>query len=55
MKEVVVSEEEIAEYLFQGLIDLGYVPEESELDDIAMIIFEYFAELLDLEVMEDEE
>lgn len=42
--EIFVDEDELATYLFKGLIELGYLPSEDELDDIAMLVFEYLEE-----------
>jgi hypothetical protein len=40
-KEILVDEDELARFLFSTLIELGYVPTEDEIDDIAMVVFEY--------------
>jgi hypothetical protein len=40
-KEVLVDEEELANFLFKALTELGYVPKEDEVDDIVMLVFEY--------------
>jgi hypothetical protein len=44
-KELFVDEEELATYLFKGLIELGYLPTEDELEDIAALVFDYLDEL----------
>lgn len=43
-KEILVDEDELATYLFNGLIELGYIPTEDELDDVTMLVFEYLEE-----------
>lgn len=44
-KEIEIYESEIADYLFNQLIRLGYVPEEAEVDDLAMIFFDYLVQI----------
>lgn len=51
-KKIEIYESEIATYLFNQLIRLGYVPEEAEVDDLAMIFFDY---LIEIGVMDEEE
>lgn len=51
-KKIEIYESEIADYLFNQLIRLGYVPEEAEVDDLAMIFFDY---LIEIGVMDEEE
>jgi hypothetical protein len=43
-KEILVDEDELARFLYRNLLELGYVPSEDELDDIAMLVFEYLEE-----------
>ncbi|RDU36446.1 YozD family protein [Neobacillus piezotolerans] len=42
--EVIIDTEEIAEFFFQELIRRGFVPTESELEELADITFEYLLE-----------
>ena len=43
-KEILVDEVELATFLFTTLVELGYAPTEDEIDDIAMLVFEYLEE-----------
>lgn len=43
-REVFVDEDELATYLFKGLIELGYIPQEDELEDIVTLVFDYLEE-----------
>lgn len=58
-KPIEVYESEIADYLFNALIRLGYVPEEAEVDDLAMLFFDYLVQIGVIDEneieMEDEE
>lgn len=38
-KEILVDEDELANYLFTALIELGYAPTEDEVDDITVLVF----------------
>jgi hypothetical protein len=52
MEWIEIKESEIADYLFEHLIELGYVPEEEELDDLAMLVFDF---LVSLGAMDEDE
>lgn len=55
MKPILVDEDELANYLFSYLIQLGYVPEEDELEDIAMGVMDYLEEQgMDMDYKEEE-
>jgi hypothetical protein len=56
MEHIVISESQIADYLFSNLIKLGYVPEEAELEDIAMLVFDFLLEVgvMDPDLLEEE-
>jgi hypothetical protein len=51
-KKIEIYESEIADYLFDKLIRMGYVPEEAEVDDLASIFFDY---LIEIGVMDEED
>jgi hypothetical protein len=42
--EVFIDTEEIAEFFFKELMKRGYIPSESELEDLADITFDYLIE-----------
>jgi hypothetical protein len=41
VKEILVDEDELAQFLHRTLIEMGYVPIEEEVEDIVMLVFEY--------------
>ncbi|MBM7619382.1 YozD family protein [Bacillus haimaensis] len=42
--EVVIDTEEIAEFFYNELVRRGFVPAESEIEELADIMFEYLLE-----------
>jgi hypothetical protein len=56
-KPIEIYESEIADYLFNQLIRLGYIPEEAEVDDLAMIFFDYLVHIgvIDADDIEEDE
>lgn len=50
--EVVIDTEEMAEYIYERLIERGYVPKREEVEELADIFFDF---LLDYGVIEEEE
>lgn len=58
---VQISEPDIAKYVYQKLIALGYVPEADEILDLAKIFFDYLVDkqalynIEELEEYDDEE
>lgn len=57
-ERVMISEVEIAEYVYKGLIKLAYTPSADEVFDIAEILFSYLLEKTVInvdEVTEDDE
>ncbi|ART76696.1 YozD family protein [Sutcliffiella horikoshii] len=42
--EVVIDTEEIAEFFYNELVRRGYVPAESEIEELADIMFDYLLE-----------
>jgi hypothetical protein len=55
MEPIVISETEIADYLFKHLVKLAYVPTEDELADIAMLVFDFLLSVGVIEDVEEEE
>jgi hypothetical protein len=55
--DVVFKESDIEKHLYIELMKRGYVPSDEELEDIADIMFTYFADITDafVEIEEDEE
>lgn len=48
--EKIITTEMISNYMFMGLIKLGHVPSENELEDIADVFFDF---LIDHDIMEE--
>ena len=44
-KKIEIYESDIEDYLFNQLIRLGYVPEEAEIEDLAMLMFDYLVQI----------
>jgi hypothetical protein len=55
--DVVFKESDIEKHLYIELMKRGYVPPDEELEDIADIMFTYFADITDafVEIEEDDE
>ncbi|RSK27276.1 YozD family protein [Bacillus sp. HMF5848] len=55
--EVIIDTEEIAEFFYKELINRGYAPDMSEIEEIADITFEYLLEkcIIDEEVIDEDE
>lgn len=50
MKPVEISVDELKDFLFEELADLGYVPTDEEIEVISEIAFDYFVDkLMELE------
>jgi hypothetical protein len=49
MDYIAITEKEIAEALWNGLVRMGYAPSADELFDISMIVFEYLREKVEFE------
>lgn len=52
--EVIFDTEEIEDHLYFELIQLGYVPEEAELQDLAEIVFSFLVSKLGGEELVDD-
>jgi KaiC/GvpD/RAD55 family RecA-like ATPase len=48
--EVVIDTEEMSEYIYQQLMNRGYVPKEEEVDELADIVFDF---LLTKQIVEE--
>jgi hypothetical protein len=56
-ERVMISEVEIAEYVYKGLIKLAYTPSADEVFDIAEILFSYLLDktVINIDEVEDDE
>jgi KaiC/GvpD/RAD55 family RecA-like ATPase len=54
--EVVIDTEELAEFIYEQLLNRGYVPGDDEVEEVADIVFDYLlTKKVVEEVWEDEE
>lgn len=51
--DIVIDTEDIANYLFQCLIERGYAPTQEEVEELSDIMFDYLVEKQAIQEMED--
>lgn len=44
--DMMLSYDDVADYVFEGLVDLGYVPESDEVLDIADLFFDFILQFM---------